>query len=288
MEDEYTQITVVLILMVSQGSRITWHNKNPNPPSIPSLYPSSPLSLLLCSRTRSSGSAMKLGKKGKDVESFVDKLVAEGQREWMWPNLTYELGLCFRYMYSCEHLNYTGLNFSEEGLSEHLIKITHGFIVHTCHNNWVYAWHTEGLVLSHALKCRYWFSSNIAYIVLLRTISDALHVLGPGSMIAGVPQLQYWQQILHARLPLGRALLMCGSGLWAVYIHNLKRAIFLPCVCCFFLLFFWNRFANWTFYKFRPAKLNKIKVTISMLGKSMSSHLVLERGRVWCMGTSEG
>ena len=26
---------------------------------------------------------MKLGKKGKDVESFVGKLVAEGQRKWV-------------------------------------------------------------------------------------------------------------------------------------------------------------------------------------------------------------
>jgi len=59
---------------------------------------------------------MKLGKKGKDVESFVDKLVAEGQREWVWPNLTYELGLCFRYMYSCEHLNTTDVTVDEEGV----------------------------------------------------------------------------------------------------------------------------------------------------------------------------
>ena len=41
------------------------------------------LSPLLYSRARSSGSAMKLGKKGKDVESFVGKLVAEGQRKWV-------------------------------------------------------------------------------------------------------------------------------------------------------------------------------------------------------------
>lgn len=36
--------------------------------------------LLSCfSRSKPSGSAMKLGKKGKDVESFVDKLMAEGE-----------------------------------------------------------------------------------------------------------------------------------------------------------------------------------------------------------------
>lgn len=33
----------------------------------------------VCSQSRVSGSAMKLGKKGKDVESFVDKLMAEGE-----------------------------------------------------------------------------------------------------------------------------------------------------------------------------------------------------------------
>jgi len=33
----------------------------------------------LCSRARPSGTAMKLGRKGKDVDSFVDKLVQEGE-----------------------------------------------------------------------------------------------------------------------------------------------------------------------------------------------------------------
>ena len=45
------------------------------PPSL--LSPSLPLSLP--SRAPTSSRAMKLGKKGKDVESFVDKLVAEGE-----------------------------------------------------------------------------------------------------------------------------------------------------------------------------------------------------------------
>ena len=35
---------------------------------------------------------MKLGKKGKDVESFVGKLVAEGQRKWVGGySVTFEL-----------------------------------------------------------------------------------------------------------------------------------------------------------------------------------------------------
>ncbi len=34
------------------------------------------------SRARASGTALKLGKKGKDVESFVDKLVAEGESKY--------------------------------------------------------------------------------------------------------------------------------------------------------------------------------------------------------------
>ena len=33
------------------------------------------------SRSRPAGGGMKLGKKGKDVDSFVDKLELEGQRE---------------------------------------------------------------------------------------------------------------------------------------------------------------------------------------------------------------
>ena len=39
------------------------------------------VTLFYCSRGKASG--MKLGKKGKDVETFVDKLVAEGESKFM-------------------------------------------------------------------------------------------------------------------------------------------------------------------------------------------------------------
>lgn len=57
------------------------HDMRGGGPTVESLPPQEPKkSFNAPSRSRASGSAMKLGKKGKDVESFVDKLVAEGER----------------------------------------------------------------------------------------------------------------------------------------------------------------------------------------------------------------
>ena len=60
------------------------------PPPPLSLSPSLPPSLALSfSRPRSSGTAMKLGSRGKkNVDSFVDQLVAEGESKFLSVNVT--------------------------------------------------------------------------------------------------------------------------------------------------------------------------------------------------------